>query len=1444
MTPRRAAWLSLALALAVLLVLATPVGPWLLGRGLVWLAPHWGWQLHLGQTSGTLTSEIAFADLRASSSGDSLQFTLERGSFSPWQYALTLKNPVLRLRLGTTDSTAADTSSLRLSVSSFPRLELTGGTFQLDQPTDSLEVLAEELEAYYQPTGDTTGTLQLTLPRWQVTRAGRQQAAGTLQTELQIEPARLHLVHLQTEVHSALVQASVQGQGSLGLGSTLPATLQLQTDLQVDSLHARLDLNLEGALSPMDTRLVLLGQLESSPLGPLSLRARGTLDSARATVDSLHLEGAGGLADGQLSYDLAGDSLALQLRLDHLDLSRLSTFKGQVDAQLEARGNPQAKRYAVQLDLSAHQLDALSGPPLDAQLQATLQPDHLLSATLDSRLGRVQAAGTLAPSGQYDLGFTGALDPSTLLGYAAAPVQLQGQAHPDSLSLRLDSPSLPLRNIHLGPAHAELALVGGRQLDAALSLAGTQLRAQLRADLQENRIDTFAAQLADLPLAQLDTSLTGTLQGQLRASGGLDLATLRLDGQLQLQGAGYQGWQTGDLALDLEYTAQQAQALLSGQGIQAACTLKAGDRLDGQLELDQALFHGAATDSLVLSGNLQLAGRASQPEKIAASGQLSRLDLRQGGWEVHNADTLKFAYADQHLRCEPFSLQTPAGLLELEGSAGQDRLEIQGRIDTLDLQMLAPQVTGTGQLSFALGGTAEKPQLQAQARLDLLQLNGHPLGTVQAQLGLADTLAFSADLEQDNDQEREFSFELAVPAVPLFAADYTTDAQLRLRLHARQADLRAPLSLLVADSMGGQLSLDGDLHLPLALLGDPGHWNHLGGQVQFDQLQLDKPGLRLHLPGQAPATLTLDDDHLEIKDLALLLERFDPAKNQLLEDGTLSLKGIFSPSAPSQLQLDLDGIDPRALDNWNQQEASMPAGEVRLQARFAGTLADPDLGADLEIATEELGVLEGHFRGDAREGDLKLEWLALSGDSLQFHAQLPWDLEGGLAHWERGQLQAHSSGFSLLPLLDQLPQFERLDGTLSLDLAVDGFADNLQVKGWAKVEDLELRLLDVKPSYFFPVGRLEFAGRRGELRDFIGHPLKGKGRAELSGYVELNALDALAYDLRFQVKNLPLNYDDIFVAPGINLDGNLHGSPTGSLLRCQIHLDKAQAEVPLIDLNAPPVPPPPATVRDPFFENMQLDVAVDLRDLQVENEVLQLRVEGNTRIYGTFYKPQFQGGLEIPEGKVFVLNSEFAFEKGRISLDQPVPWSIFDLIYDPRLLNPDLDIELGTTVHLNSNDAAELGAEDCEVTLKLQGPTLGVVPDFTSEPSIPQLQIYYLLAFGTTQMPQNRADYEKTLYTTASQLLLSRQVKRIGLDQFQILPSGTLLETAGKSSLRLGKYFKFPLPVQVNYEAAAANPSEGEFRVEYKVGAYMTLTGAAQSKYQRYGLGIGLKKDF
>ncbi|MCY3762046.1 MAG: hypothetical protein OXH50_12415, partial [Gemmatimonadetes bacterium] len=98
--------------------------------------------------------------------------------------------------------------------------------------------------------------------------------------------------------------------------------------------------------------------------------------------------------------------------------------------------------------------------------------------------------------------------------------------------------------------------------------------------------------------------------------------------------------------------------------------------------------------------------------------------------------------------------------------------------------------------------------------------------------------------------------------------------------------------------------------------------------------------------------------------------------------------------------------------------------------------------------------------------------------------------------------------------------------------------------------------------------------------------------------------------------------------------------------------------------------------------------------------------------------------------------------------------------------------------------------------------------------------------------------------TAVGQLLLGGQLQRIGLDEFQLLPSGTVLGTSGQPALRIGKHFRWPLPLWVRYEAITNDPSIGEAQVEYQFSRFITLRAKAHSEYELYGVGLGLKKQF
>ena len=77
-----------------------------------------------------------------------------------------------------------------------------------------------------------------------------------------------------------------------------------------------------------------------------------------------------------------------------------------------------------------------------------------------------------------------------------------------------------------------------------------------------------------------------------------------------------------------------------------------------------------------------------------------------------------------------------------------------------------------------------------------------------------------------------------------------------------------------------------------------------------------------------------------------------------------------------------------------------------------------------------------------------------------------------------------------------------------------------------------------------------------------------------------------------------------------------------------------------------------------------MDVYVDIVELKSRSEFSDIDVDGRVRLYGTFYKPRFQGELEVTEGTVILLSRPFVFSPGsRVVLDKLVPtYSILDLL--------------------------------------------------------------------------------------------------------------------------------------------------------------------------------------
>ena len=1494
---RRLTYAVAAIAVALLLV-ASPVGTWLVARLLTHAAPRFDLRVDIESTSGWLSSTATFERIEAHDADRSWSLSVPALSLSLWSNRVGVTAPRLRLVLdGSPDSTnqsEAEPDSIRgipegeidaLPIRMLPELSISDGRVELSRPADSIHVLVEALDLRYGPfpiaagDGDRSPDRRLTLTAGSISvqEKGVELAHAELEARVRLAAREIDVESLAVGARAGSVSVETIGSGSLKLAPGLPAVAQARVQAVFgDGLAGTVKIELSGDTQPTNIFVAVRAVGSHASLGEIALESHCSLRGAVAAVDSARLTVADGEAFIQSLYDAGTDSLSAKLEVrEGLDLAKVTgvTGLGRLEGTFAVRARPGAARYAAKLD--AHlQSEVLAGKPVAVDLNAALAADGKLEAQLRSELGSLRGSGTVdVGSALYDIAITGTLHPARLLGYDAAPVELSGHAAPDTISLELRTPELPALDGRFGPLRLEATLTQRRRLDAELELEEDLARAIAAIDLQQGELDTLQLEISDVALSRLVPGLDGSLTARIAGGGGLDFAGSRARGRLQLSELSYAGWDLGMVEMQLHHAAGVARVTATGRGLSARASIDSTMQLTGNIEFAEANFERAlqendspssvtgdeaSGDQIVLSGDLAWSADLHEPEGLRAQLSIHKLNGRVGGDSVAARGPQIVRYGNENLTVERLSLRSPLGILTASGHVGVDSLDLSASIDSLEPGALQPQLSGSGWARLEVGGSPSRPTATAELAAEQMALNGRALGDVRIGLQLGDSLVVEASLDQSFVADRSGAqtdsaagsdktaagarVRLAAPASVLLATADSIEGEAELQVTAERLELGATLSEALQDSVDGRLDLRGLVTFPAGHLRQGVEWDQLRGLIRLSHFEIEKAGLRMHLPEAGAAVLFGESSQrsLELEGFSMAVEIYRKEQGEFGPAGEVGLRGGLDGADDLEVVLSLVDLDLLALEQAGVDEGSLPEGLVTAEARFVDGGGDRSLEATAEISLEEYGDVTGEFHGSETEMRTQVEWMTYVADVVSVEVQMPWDLTNGTVDWQAGKAEIRSNGLNLFVFLEQLPQLQDIDGLMTADLAVEGLGDNLELRGRIEVEDLRFSIPDVKPGYVFPAGQIAFDGKRGELQGFHGAPRAGeRGSIELSGFVGLDSAAAIDYAFRVEAKDLPYAYDDIFAVEEISGVVTFKRSDPGALLEGNVRLGRALAEPPLVDLTAAPVPPPPPALQSPFLENTRLNVSVELSDLEVKNELIDIDLEGQAQVYGSFYKPRFQGEVRIPEGKVIALNREFSFTKGRIILDQLVPtYSILDLAYDPLLLNPELDIEAVATVRPIDED------EDREVTMSLQGPALNVVPRFAS-PGMGDTEVITLLAFGSTSMGNYSRDYlYEAAAAAAGQLLLSRQVQKIGLDEFQIMPSGTVLGTVGEPTLRLGKHISFPVPVWARYEALRREPSFGELQLEYKMTSYLTVNGAAHSALEVYGIGVGLKKSF
>ena len=1063
---------------------------------------------------------------------------------------------------------------------------------------------------------------------------------------------------------------------------------------------------------PLDLRLdaLAIDQLtlippDGAPLTLSDIATAATLDNAGATLAPLRLTAPQGRLTLQarvgfqpqwpvalqaaLTQAATADGPARQLSLsaegslDALTLHADGALPGalRLDATLrDGRGTP-----AWTLQLQADALDAallgLDGPPLALTLDgrgvgadATLQ-GHARHGTLDLAIDPLQLRWT-APR----------LEISTLAATLApyGPLQLQGWIEPGD----------PLR------------------LDLALQSDGLQLAAG-SADAPPSRLSISALTLRGTPD---DWRLDGhggasgagtTADWQLRAEG--DPQGARLDearlataaGRAEL--AGRIGWQGG-----LDWT------------------------LDGRLaELDPAVLLPEYPGRL----NATLHSTGAQPDggALAARVVLSGLD-----------GTLR----ERPLRGDlTLDWQDTAGTLDLDlalgdsrlAAAGQvgERLDLDLRLDPLQLQDLHPQGGGRLRGHVAVRGPAAAPALRGQLAGEALRW-GDNLRVGQ--------LTLDGGLPADGrDQLR-----LDASAITLAGRAPGTLA-LRLDGHraafdarmdwtspegtlALQAGVALPASgwqitvddLALRHPDAGEAVLDGATHLR----GGPGGHLDLGPaclQLRPKTAAASDAGARLCADGRWPDGITLRSDPVP---LALLDPWLQRDGVQLHLDGSARLDATVRGGAAVALdaRLALESGALRVLPDgrrpalaWDGLQATLRADTGGLAATLDADLAGDDrLAATLTRAPGDDGALDGRL--DLQLADLTALEL-LSPDIAQPTGRLAGQLTlGGTA---------------------SAPQ---LDGQLSLA----GFR--------AEVPALGVVLRD---------GRLDLSQAADGRLALDGRLHSGDGWVDVAGTVDWQGDAGLDLAIRGEALQLADTPDlQATLSPDLQL------TATADRVRVRGQVDVPRARIALDRLDSGASASSDVLVLDPVEPAQQAAAALDLD--------LRIGLGENVRLAGFGLDGRIDGQLRLRQ------------RPGRAALAS----GALDVTGRYRAYGQDLDITRARLSYANAppdNPALDIRArrvfEQQTVGVRVSGTALAPQTVIESDPVLETTEALSWLVLGRPLQSATGGDGEKLnaaamALGAGGNLIAEKLGARLGFDAAGISDSRAL----GGSTLTVGKY--------------------------------------------------------
>ncbi len=541
-------------------------------------------------------------------------------------------------------------------------------------------------------------------------------------------------------------------------------------------------------------------------------------------------------------------------------------------------------------------------------------------------------------------------------------------------------------------------------------------------------------------------------------------------------------------------------------------------------------------------------------------------------------------------------------------------------------------------------------------------------------------------------------------------------------------------------------------------------------------------------------------------------------EGRLLDMVSLTGGGALEPDR-TELAFSLDGYDLSGLAELLLEE---PPSE--LEGRFQGDLNirsdNDDTVVGLELA--ELDVeLSGRYLKNLSPVRARLEADDLTIHSLHLGEAATGSeflLVGTVGYVEPTRLDLELDSSLSCDWLELLDLGLDVGGTLNLLGTLGGTFERPTFAGQGQLTDgtvllstdFPLEIRDLEGTVSFHPGQAILDRLEGTL---------GGGQVVLIGEATLPPPDEpLIYRLQLNASELDLRYLEGWSMRG-DSQMSLSSIPDGHLLDGQIKLDALEYSEDIradfeqlmrgfLQRQRLEVDP-----TDSVLSTIELNIDVDApRAVRVRNNLADFQGSAELLIRGNMAQPVLYGDVEIePEGTLLYNATDYQIERGRIVFSNP---------YE---LDPEIDLVAVTRVR------------EFDVTLAVDGTFERLETRFSSEPPLPDLEVFRLLASGgdeitdTTLMASQRTEVEADASTSAATFLYGQAASVIGqrvnqlfgFDKFRIDPLTGSGDQLSKARVTVGK--RLSKDVFVTFSADPSSTEDQRLMIEWQVSPGLSL---------------------